>query len=334
MEIEKIRKIIPLLILLISLVLIGLFLVGRKTASFENVKTDVVVEKKAVGIAKAVALAEVAGSVKILFTGDIMLDRYIRQISEKRGGGFFFAGVQDLLVINDLVVSNLEGPITDNPSVSVGSEIGAHDNYIFTFDPIVASELWKNNIKLVNLGNNHILNFGADGLAQTKENLRSNKVDFFGDPTGEKRIATWNKNGLKLAFVNYNQFEKDGIAKALDNISAAKQLNVDEIILYAHWGTEFVAEADVKLKDLAHSFIDGGVDLIIGSHPHVVQNKEQYRGKMIYYSLGNFIFDQYFSPEAQKGLSVQVEIDSRDKNFIFIEFPVAIKGSGQTVINY
>ncbi len=322
----KIKKIFPLVILLVSLIEIGLFFVAQKRASDRLTK-----EKE---LAAQIESDKMSKSVKILFVGDMMFDRYIRQATERKGNDFVFAGVKEILAEKDLVVGNLEGPITDKPSVSVGSEIGAHDNYIFTFDPIVASELWKNNIKLVNLGNNHILNFGADGLAQTKENLRSNKVDFFGDPTGEKRIATWNKNGLKLAFVNYNQFEKDGIAKALDNISAAKQLNVDEIILYAHWGTEFAAEADVKLKDLAHSFIDGGVDLIIGSHPHVVQNKEQYRGKMIYYSLGNFIFDQYFSPEAQKGLSVQVEIDSRDKNFIFIEFPVAIKGSGQTVINY
>ncbi len=332
MENEKIRKIIPLLILLISLVLIGLFLVGRKTASFENVKTDVVVEKKAVGIAKAVAPAEVAGSVKILFTGDIMLDRYIRQVSEKKGGGFIFAGVQELLAKNDLVISNLEGPITDNPSVSVDSEIGARDNYIFTFDPSVAGELAKQNIKLVNLGNNHILNFGEAGLSKTKENLKNNKIDFFGDPAGEKRLAVWEKNKVKLVFISFNQFEKEAKSKTLADLEQAKKMKATQIILYTHWGTEFIGQSDAKIKELAHSFIDSGVDLIIGSHPHVVQDKEEYKGKLIYYSLGNFIFDQYFSPQTQQGLVVQVEINSQDGKISAREFPVSMKTSGQTIL--
>ncbi len=268
--------------------------------------------------------------VKILFVGDMMFDRYIRQTAERKGSDFVFAGVKEILAGNDLVVGNLEGPITDKASVSVGSEIGARDNYIFTFNPDVASELWKNNVKLVNIGNNHILNFGNDGLTQTKENLQNNKVDFFGDPAGEKRIAVWNQKGLKLAFVSYNQFEKDGVAKTLADIKAAKQMNADEVVLYAHWGTEFVGQSDAKIKDLAHGFIDSGADLIIGSHPHVVQDKEQYQGKMIYYSLGNFIFDQYFSFETQQGLAVQLEIDTK-KQTTFKELPVTMKANGQTI---
>lgn len=332
MKNNRLGKIVLGVILLVSFVLAGLFLAGKKTASFENVKTDVVVEKKAVGIAKAVTPAEVAGSVKILFTGDIMLDRYIRQVSEKRGNDFIFAGVQELLAKNDLVVSNLEGPITDNPSVSVNSEIGARDNYIFTFDPSAADQLAKQNIKLVNLGNNHSLNFGEAGLSKTKENLKSSNVDFFGDPMGEKRLAVWEKNKVKLVFISYNQFEKDAKNKTLADLEQAKKMKATQIILYTHWGTEFAGQSDAKIKELAHSFIDSGVDLVIGSHPHVVQENEQYLGKMIYYSLGNFIFDQYFSPETQQGLAVQFEINPRDKKIVAKEIPVSMKSNGQTIL--
>jgi gamma-polyglutamate biosynthesis protein CapA len=333
MKNKRLEEIVLVLILLASLVLAGLFLVGRKTASFENVKTDVVVEKKAVGIAKAVAPAEVAGSVKILFTGDMMLDRYIRQVSEKRGNDFIFAGVQELLAKNDLVVSNLEGPITDNPSVSVNSEIGARDNYIFTFDPSAADQLAKQNIKLVSLGNNHSLNFGEAGLSKTKENLKSSNVDFFGDPMGEKRLAVWEKNKVKLVFISYNQFEKDAKNKTLADLEQAKKMKATQIILYTHWGTEFIGQSDAKIKELGRGFIDSGVDLIIGSHPHVVQDKEEYKGRLIYYSLGNFIFDQYFSPETQQGLVVQVQINSQDGKISAREIPVTMKTSGQTVLN-
>jgi len=326
-------KIVLGFILLVSFVLAGLFLVGRKTAFFENVKTDVVVEKKAVGIAKAVAPVEVAGSVKILFTGDIMLDRYIRQVSEKRGSDFVFAGVQKMLSENDLVVGNLEGPITDNPSVSVNSEIGTRDNYIFTFDPGVADQLAKQNIKLVSLGNNHSLNFGEAGLSMTKKNLKNNKIDFFSDPMGEKRLAVWEKNKVKLVFIGYNQFEKEAKNKTLADLEQAKKMKATQIILYTHWGTEFTGQSDAKIKELGHGFIDSGVDLIIGSHPHVVQDKEEYKGKLIYYSLGNFIFDQYFNPETQQGLVVQVQINSQDGKISAREIPITMKTSGQTILN-
>ncbi len=326
MKNKQLQKILPMLIILVSLVLIGLFFASQKIASSESEKLAKEREQ-----ATQAENSDLGKQVKILFVGDIMLDRYIRHISEKKGVDFVFAGTQKILSENDLVVGNLEGPITNNPSVSVGSEIGAHDNYIFTFDQNVAADLWKNNIKLVNIGNNHILNFGADGLAQTKENLSSSKIDYFGDPADEKRIAIWNKNGLKLAFVNYNQFEKDGAAKALDEIQSAKKMNVDKIILYTHWGTEFVVDPDAKIKELAHGFIDSGADLIIGSHPHVIQSKEEYKGKMIYYSLGNFIFDQYFSPQTQQGLTVQIELNSKDKKIIIKEIQVILKPNGQTV---
>lgn len=329
MKNKQIGKIILLLVLLTVLVLVGLFLVGKKTASFENIKFST--EKQ-----KTVAFEKVPIKskelVRILFVGDMMFDRYVRQVSAKRGSDFVFAGVKEMLSGSDLVVGNLEGPITDKPSVSVDSEIGARNNYIFTFDSTVGADLWKNNIKLVNIGNNHILNFGEEGLLKTKENLKNNRVDFFGDPAGEKRLAVWKKNGTKIVFVGYNQFEKEAENKTSADLEQAKKEGADLIVLYAHWGTEFVGQAGDNIKELAHNFIDSGADLIIGSHPHVVQDKEEYKGKLIYYSLGNFIFDQYFSPETQQGLAVQIEMNPQDEKVFAKELPVMMKTNGQTIL--
>jgi len=86
-----------------------------------------------------------------------------------------------------------------------------------------------------------------------------------------------------------------------------------------------------RTKELAHEFIDNGADLVIGSHPHVIQTKEVYKGKAIYYSLGNFIFDQYFSPYTQKGLAVEVELGSQG-SLDLKEYTVEMKNSGQTVL--
>jgi len=326
MKNTKLQKIIIALILLVSLVVMGVFLVGKKTASFEQDN----IPKPSIAVSQKVELVGKTGSVKILFVGDLMFDRYIRQTAERKGDEFVFAGVQAMLAGSDLVVGNLEGPITDNASVSVDSKVGAKDNYVFTFDQTIAGQLWQHNIRLVNLGNNHILNFGQDGLSQTKENLRSNKVDFFGDPAGEKRLAVFEKNGLKIVLVAFNQFEKDAKSKTLADLEQAKKMKADKIILYAHWGREFVTQADDEIKDLAHGFIESGADLVIGSHPHVVQGSERYKGKLIYYSLGNFFFDQYFSPQTQQGLAVQIQVTTGSTELAPQEFPVTLKTNGQT----
>ncbi len=320
---NKVKKIILLIIILFILIIAGLFIVNR-SVSFQAPDVPAVKIEKSREIAP-----EERGPVSILFVGDMMFDRYIRQVRDKKGGDFIFSEVKNLLSRSDLVVGNLEGPISDNPSISIDSEFGSRNNYVFTFGPDTSEDLKRNNIGIVNIGNNHIMNFGDEGLLKTKEYLKQGKVDFFGDPQREKRIAIWNRDGTKIAFVSYDQFEKDPVTKTLADIQEAKKGKADLIILYTHWGKEYSKEPTKNVQELGRKFIDEGADLVIGSHPHVVQKKEEYKGKLIYYSLGNFIFDQYFDPETQKGLAVQVEI-SADNKMTFKEFPVKMKNNGQT----
>lgn len=282
----------------------------------------------------SIAKFQVAGGqIKILFLGDLMFDRWIRQVSETKGGDFVFQKVESLLGGEDLVVGNLEGPITDKASISVNSDFGSADNYVFTFPPLTAADLSKENIKLVNLGNNHILNQGAAGLADTENFLDAAKVNYFGDPQNQAaRIKLYAAGGVRIAFVNYDQFMANAAVTTLADIHSAKAQGADIVILYTHWGTEFVAEPEQKIKNLAHQFIDAGADLIIGSHPHVIQTKEIYKGKTIYYSLGNFIFDQYFSPETQKGMGVEASIEASTKKISLREYNFSLLKSGQTVI--
>ncbi len=269
--------------------------------------------------------------VTLLFGGDMMFDRSIRTAMRKRGRDFPLAGLKEVFSKSDLVVANLEGPITDNSSRSEGSEIGAQENYYFTFDPSVAKTLKDAGVGMVNLGNNHILNFGEDGVAQTKKYLEAGGVGYFGAPTDtEHRYWVRDVKGLKIAFLNYNQFIANGKEKALADIAEAK-MKSDFVVLYTHWGKEYVPALQ-SVKDLAHSFVDAGVDLIIGSHPHVVQEHEIYRGKTIYYSLGNLVFDQYDSESTRNGLLVRTIINVKTKEASFEEIPVNLKSNGQTVL--
>jgi poly-gamma-glutamate synthesis protein (capsule biosynthesis protein) len=90
-----------------------------------------------------------------------------------------------------------------------------------------------------------------------------------------------------------------------------------------HWGIEYKIVNSPAQQQLAHLIIDNGADLIIGHHPHVVQNIEEYKGKLIFYSLGNFIFDQYFKEEVQQGLAVGWEI--YPQKYVFNLFPLQSK---------
>lgn len=272
--------------------------------------------------------------VTIVFGGDMMFDRYIRQMSNGKGYDHIIEDLSLLLNAADLTVANLEGPVTENESRSLYSEIGSHDNYIFTFDPLILTTLEKNKAMLVNIGNNHIGNFGADGIVDTKKFVREARLNYFGD-TGtpdERRYYVKEINGQKIAFVNYNAFVQNAVANTLLDIETVAP-DADHIILYTHWGEEYITHSREHEQVLAHQFIDAGVDLIIGSHPHVVQENETYKGKMIYYSLGNFVFDQYFSEDTRNGLMVKVLLPGNEaKDLVFEEIPIVLNTTGQTKI--
>jgi len=265
--------------------------------------------------------------VTMIFGGDMMFDRHIRQKAEVAGGyDFILAPLENVLTSVDLVVANLEGPITNNQSISVNSIVGGPRNYTFTFDPAVVKTLARFNLKLVNLGNNHILNFGQDGLVQTLNYLDKGGIDWFGYTGGKLKtqnleFKTQNYveqvgwvdqrtiRGQKFLFVNFNQFINQEL-EPLTEFIRQKRNQVDWIIVMPHWDNEYQTTPAPITRQKAHRLVEAGADLIVGAHPHVVAETERYQGKRIYYSLGNFVFDQYFEPAVRKGLLVKVEFSS------------------------
>ncbi len=262
---------------------------------------------------------QVSRVASLLFFGDVMLDRQNRILMDRKGVGFFTEKLERLFWGQDLIVINLEGPITDEPSLSIGQPVNNPNHFRFTFNSKQAINfLQANRINLVNIGNNHILNFHNEGLKQTEEILTKNNIGYFGDPLALDKMSTVkNVGGQKIAFVNYNQFAGFSPEQVIEVIKTLKTKS-DFVIVYPHWGQEYKLVNNERQQKLAHRFIDAGADLIIGAHPHVVQPIEIYKNKAIFYSLGNFVFDQYFSEAVRSILGVGVLLEDRQAKFTLI----------------
>lgn len=242
----------------------------------------------------------------ILFGGDLMFDRSVRIAMRENGDDHVFSCLPNSLWDTDLVVANLEGPVTTHSSVSVGSAVGSAENTTFTFATSTATLLKRHNMQLVNLGNNHIMNFGREGLLQTKEWLEKAGVAYFGDPDAmeDAKVARPSINGIPFSFVNWSDWTSDKTDHTVAQVRKEAESG-RVVVVYTHWGNEYVPPTP-QMRQLAHSFVDAGAAIVIGSHPHIVQEHETYQGRPIYYSLGNFVFDQYFNEEVRNGLLLRI----------------------------
>lgn len=261
--------------------------------------------------------------VRIIFGGDMMFDRTVRTTMKEKGDDFVFSCIEPVLAKADLVVANLEGPITSNPSKSIGSKPGGENNFTFTFPTSTATLLVRHNIKLVNLGNNHIMNFSREGLIETKKFLDAADVAYFGDPDAPEteRVARFDMKGIPVSFVNWSDWTSDKTDHTVAQVRAEKDAG-RVVFVYTHWGEEYVPPPE-HVKLLARQFIDAGAEIVIGSHPHVIQEREFYNGKYIYYSLGNFIFDQYWDEKVTSGLLIEVAFTARGVEWVQ-EIPVEL----------
>lgn len=260
--------------------------------------------------------------ISILLTGDIMLDRYIatlrdRALADQDSSNDLFPfthmpeviqAVKDQLGTTelDLVLGNLEGPITDSNYKNNGTAM------VFNFKPSVVELLKTVGFTTFNMANNHTLDMGKTGPQQTHDYLAAAEIEAFGHPdtpNGDYSFISYEFNGIKLGFLGLNDAVID-----LDTPAALEKIKevdgqVDVLIIAVHWGTEYLTEAPDFIVEMGHQFVDAGADFIWGTHPHVVQNHELYNGKWIYYSLGNFVFDQYWSAATQEGLVLGLKIE-------------------------
>ena len=270
----------------------------------------------------------VLSEVKILAVGDLFFDRSLRRIAEQNGE-YLFDCTKELFAQADFAVGNLEGPITATSSRSRGSVVGSPENYIFTFPQNTAKLLAANHFGAVNLGNNHISNFGQEGIASTREYLSASGVGDFGGIAGVEPVAHIDHGGIKLSFVSYNEFggaPHEDVAQKISVEKAAGRI----VVVYTHWGDEY-STSTTRLRPVAEKLAQAGASVIIGSHPHVVAGHEYIGQTLVYYSLGNFIFDQYWNDDVSHGLALLLHMFS-DGTVAAEEFPVSLTHDGRTCL--
>lgn len=264
----------------------------------------------------------------VLFAGDIMLDRNVAVHARAAGPGVLFAGVLGLFATADARVANLEGSITTNPSIAQVDHSILH----FTFDPAVAqAALAPLTLSAVSLANNHSYDFGRAGFESTRGYLAQWGIQPFGHPYNARVLSTaLDVRGKQVCLVGYHSLYD---ATTTEVVAEVARLRPDcyKVVVFAHWGDEYKPVANAAQVAEAHEFVDAGADLVIGAHPHVVQNVETYRGRAIFYSLGNFMFDQDFSWATEHGLVVKVTFGATSTAFALT--PVTVMGQEVTLSN-
>lgn len=324
MWLKKIKpKVLILSLSLIGLVILsGIFLIFSTNYKNNEVRDFIDITKLsqevAQGIVNYVHLPEnknVEPSVRILFLGDLMLDRYVAQKIKEQGIYYLFSELEkrDFFDNYNLVAANLEGAVTNN-GVHYPPAIGND----FTFNPEIIKELRNYNFSFFNLANNHLTDQGEQGIVETRDNLDELGFYYSGcrdgrvDECSVKIVEIKNKKvalvGLSMVYSRFDLEQAENLIKDLADTA-------DLVIVNIHWGEEYKTQFSLYQQEIGRGLIDAGADLIIGHHPHVVQGVEIYKNKPIFYSLGNFVFDQYFSVETQKGLAVELLLEKSKLHF-------------------
>jgi hypothetical protein len=260
---------------------------------------------------------------KILFIGDTSFGENYQlanrehgqpNILEEKGYDYPLARLKPLLMQADLVIANLETPVTNLPT----SPVTGKKDYVHWTDVVLAPKHLKaHNIHTVSLANNHTLDYGVPGLEQTLDILRKSEIAAFGAGRNQQEAARPFVKDLPVggrvfklavfgAFEFFPDYDRQYHFYASADRAGAHQLALDKlaaeiarlkaaepatyVVVFPHWGENYVWKSKSQ-TDLAHGLVDAGADLVIGHGAHMIQEIEPYRGRWIIYSLGNFMFN-------------------------------------------
>ena len=253
------------------------------------------------------------------FAGDIMLDRGVENSVIKNFNNDYSALFKKTSVLKeaDIVFANLEGTVSDQG-------IDQKNLYSFRMNPSVIPALKGAGIDILSVANNHIGDWGISAFVDTLARLKENEILYTGGGNTQLESETptiIEKYGMKIGFLAFSDVGPNGMVAGVDKAglllannprfdeiiqNASKQ--VDYLIISFHFGDEYQTKHNARQEFLAHRAIDDGAKIIIGSHPHVIEDTEVYKNSFIAYSLGNFIFDQSWSKPTMQGMLLELKL--------------------------
>ncbi|GAA0371213.1 CapA family protein [Bacillus horti] len=260
------------------------------------------------------------GSITLAFAGDTMAAGKVAPILADRGYMYPWEQAKPYFTEADLAMVNLE------TAVSTKGHEAEDKTFAFNSHPdLLKGASWAG-IDLVTLANNHALDYGKNAFLDTLHYLHDHSLEYVGGGKNEaEAFARVDKvvEGKTIGFLGYSRVlpavswyagvDTPGLAsgyqeeRVLEHIAKAAE-ETDLTIVYMHWGKELADEPEEKDRELARKMIEAGADIVIGSHPHVLQGLEYYKGKLIAYSLGNFIFTMSHNELGRQSAILQVNI--------------------------
>ena len=248
------------------------------------------------------SIAQPGSEVRILAVGDVMLSRHVRRIAlEHNDPAWPFRKAASILAAADITFANLESPFLDEgppPRLNI---------MVFKAPSEMIAGLALAGIDVVSTANNHSRDYGPKSIPFTVEHLKKNGIEPIGTGIGFDQAhagAVLARKGTRFGFLAYAFDQRNGNWPDLDprvadmdipqmkkDIAALRKRS-DVVIVSMHAGTEYSTVVHPIQVAFAHAAIEAGATAVVGHHPHVVQSVEAYRGGVIFYSLGNFVFDQ------------------------------------------
>ena len=223
------------------------------------------------------------------FTGDCILgtdeffawDTGLPAYYNLYGPEYFLKNVRSIFEEDDLTIVNMEGTLTEETT-------RVDKQFAFKGDPEYVKILTSSSVEAANVANNHSHDYGEKSFQDTVQTLEENGIKTF----GYDDVAVLEVKGIRVGMFGIYELDDhlERIPQVKQDIAKLKDQNVDIIVAVFHWSNELVTVPDENQVTLAHLAIDEGADVVVGHHPHVVQGIDEYKGKMIAYSLGNFCF--------------------------------------------
>ncbi len=260
-------------------------------------------------------------TINLVMVGDIMLSRNVADYVAKHAANDFafpFRNVAVFLKAADIATGNLETPVSGR-----GKKLDK--TYVFNAPPEAMAGIKGSGLRTLCLANNHILDYGEEALNDTVAGLDKSEISHYGlsdDGGPGQRPVIIACKGLKFGFLAYadiaNSYSYPGVYKGFKFrpaearpefiISDVEKLKpeVDVVVVALHWGIEYQDTPNEHQRTLARSLIDAGVKVVTGHHPHFLQSIERYKDGIIFYSLGNFVFDQRSRPRSRDSVMARV----------------------------